>query len=34
MYRFERFDVSLAVREELSGRFDETGVVVALARRF
>lgn len=34
MYRFERVDVSLAVREELSGRFDETGVVVSLARRF
>ena len=34
MYRFEKVDVSLSVREELSGRFDETGVVISVARRF
>ncbi|MCI4645672.1 MAG: hypothetical protein MRY64_12905 [Hyphomonadaceae bacterium] len=34
LYRMNKLDFSLAVREELSGRFDETGVVVALARRF
>lgn len=27
-------DVSVACREELSGRFDETGIVFALAKRF
>ncbi len=27
-------DVSLAYREELSGRFDETGIVFAVAKRF
>lgn len=34
LYRMRRMDVSLAFREELSGRFDESGVVVSLARRF
>lgn len=34
LYRFSRADISLAWREEVSGRFEEIGIVVALAARF
>lgn len=34
LYRLSRADISLAWREEVSGRFEESGLVVSLAARF
>ena len=34
VYKFDTFEVSLAWREEISGRFEESGVVLALSSHF
>lgn len=34
LYRARQYDISLAYRQEISGRFEEDGIVIALARRF
>ena len=34
LWRIDALDLSVAWREELSGRFDESGLVIAIARRF
>ena len=34
LYRMDQLDLSVAYRQEISGRFEEDGIVLAIARRF